>query len=83
MTKKELIKTLEQHRMLVHETNIQKLMQQNKNVLHVGFLFASPICIRDKNVQAQKYTNKTPVNKLKEVLLSYYKKEGMGEEEAA
>ena len=53
-----------------------------KNEVHVGFLFASPICIKDQNVRSTKYTEETPMEKLKEALLNHYKKDGLTEQEA-
>ena len=51
-------------------------------VVHVGFLFASPLCIKDKSVQGQQYTKNTHKDKIKEGLMKYYRKEGYTLEEA-
>ena len=56
--------------------------QQKKDEVHVGFLFASPICIKDNNVQGVRYTKRTPIDQLKVALLNHYKKEGFSAEEA-
>ena len=53
-----------------------KIKKSSRNELHIGFLFASPLVLRDKsNFKTQHFSKNIDQNKVKNALVSYYHKE--------